>query len=291
MVGSMLMRGMLVGILAGFLSFCFLRVAGEPAIDRAIAFEAAMDAAKDGAKAETAEAKPQEADSHDATAHGAASHGASHGAASQDTSHSAMAHDEAEQELVSRDVQGGLGLLTGVTVYSTAFGGLFALVFALCYGRMGNFSARATAGLLALSGIVAVYVVPSLKYPANPPAVGNPETLAARTELYFVMIALSLAAMIAAWMIRNRLALRFGGWNAAIIAAGAYLVAMAVAGVALPGVNEVPEAFPAAVLWQFRIASFGAQAIMWATIGLGFGAVMERSMAARDLRLRLRNAT
>jgi len=299
MVGSMLMRGMLVGILAGFLSFCFLRVAGEPAIDRAIAFEAAMDAAKDRAKTETAEAKPQETGSHDATAHGAASHAASHGAShaashggsSQDASHPAMAHDEAEQELVSRDVQGGLGLLTGVTVYSTAFGGLFALVFALCYGRMGNFGARTTAGLLALSGIVAVYVVPSLKYPANPPAVGNPDTLAARTELFFVMIALSLAAMIAAWMIRNRLALRFGGWNAAIIAAGAYLVVMAVAGVVLPGVNEVPEAFPAAVLWQFRIASFGAQAIMWATIGLGFGAVMERSMAARDLRLRLRNAT
>jgi predicted cobalt transporter CbtA len=45
---------------------------------------------------------------------------------------------------------------------------------------------------------------------------------------------------------------------------------------ATPGVNEVPENFPAVVLWQFRIASLGAQVIMWATIGLGFGALAER---------------
>ena len=57
-----------------------------------------------------------------------------------------------EPELVSRPVQAGFGLFTGVTVYNTAFGGLFALVFAVAYGRVGDFGPRATAALLALSG-------------------------------------------------------------------------------------------------------------------------------------------
>ena len=127
----------------------------------------------------------------------------------------------------------------GVTIYNTALGGLFALVFALCYGRMGDFGLRTTAALLALSGIVAVYAIPNLKYPANPPSVGNPETIASRTELYFSMIALSLAAVIAAWMLRNRLLSHFGGWNAAIIAVAAYLIVVIAAALALPGVNEV----------------------------------------------------
>jgi Probable cobalt transporter subunit (CbtA) len=260
MVGSLLLRGMLIGIVAGILSFGFLKLVGEPAVDRAIAFETAMDAAKDKAKKDEAMAKGMPAPVEDY-----------------------------DPELVSRPVQAGIGLFTGVAVYNTAFGGLFALVFALAYRRMGDFGPRATAALIAASGIVAVYVVPNLKYPANPPSVGDPETITMRTELYFAIILISLAAMIAAWMVRNRLVARFGGWNAALIAIAAYLVAMLVVALALPSVNEVPEGFPATVLWQFRIASLGAQAIMWATIGLGFGALTERA-ARGESRVRLHSA-
>ena len=39
MVGSLLVRGMLVGIIAGLLAFGFARVFGEPPVDHAIAFE------------------------------------------------------------------------------------------------------------------------------------------------------------------------------------------------------------------------------------------------------------
>jgi predicted cobalt transporter CbtA len=259
-VGKLLTRGMLVGLIAGILSFGFLKIVGEPQVDRAIAFESAMDEAK--AQAKAADAKAQGVD---------------------------LPKEEAEPELVSREVQGGIGLLTGVMVYSTSFGGLFALVFALCYGRMGDFSPRATSALLAAAGFVAVYIVPNLKYPANPPSVGIPDTIAMRTALYFVMILISLAAMIAAGMLRLRLNPRFGAWNAALIAAASYLVVMAGVSLALPGVNEVPEAFPAVVLWRFRIASLGAQLIMWAILGLVFGAWTERAAIAAN-RPRLKTA-
>jgi hypothetical protein len=48
--GSLLWRGMIVGFVAALLAFGILKVVGEPAVDRAIAFESAMDEAK--AKAE-----------------------------------------------------------------------------------------------------------------------------------------------------------------------------------------------------------------------------------------------
>src|SRR5271170_797420 len=126
MAGTLLLRGMLIGIVAGLLCFSFLRIAGEPQVDRAIAFETQLDEAKAQAKAQALIAKglpvPKEAP---------------------------------EPELVSRRVQAGIGLFTGVMVYNLAFGGLFALAFALCYGRMGDFSPRLTAALIAISGFVA----------------------------------------------------------------------------------------------------------------------------------------
>src|ERR1700690_1722661 len=253
MVGNMLLRGMLIGIVAGILSFGFLKIVGEPAVDRAITFETAMDEAKDKAKADDAAAKGM-----------------------------TMPKQDSEPELVSRSVQSGIGLFTGVTVYNTAFGGLFALAFAFAYRRMGDFDPRTTSALLAISGIVAVYIVPSLKYPANPPSVGDPETIGMRTALYFAMIAISLAAMIASWMLRNRLVPQFGRWNAGLMGAVAYLIVVVAVGLALPAVNEVPEAFPAVVLWQFRVASAGAQLVMWSTIGLGFGVLAESATASRS---------
>jgi len=148
---------------------------------------------------------------------------------------------------------------------------------------MGDFSPHVTSALIAISGFVAVYLVPILKYPANPPSVGNPDTIGIRTAIYFVMLLLSLAAMIAAWNVRNRLVGQYGAWNATLIAAAVYVVAVVLIAFAMPPLNEVPEGFPAVVLWQFRMASLGAQAIMWTVIGLGFGAWVERDLAQANL--------
>ena len=257
MAGTLLLRGMLIGIIAGLLSFSFLKIVGEPQIDRAIAFETHIDQTK--AQALIAKGLP-------------------------------APKEQPEPELVSRRVQAGIGLFIGVMVYNVAFGGLFALAFALAYGRIGDFGPRSTAALLAALGLVAIYIVPSLKYPANPPSVGDPATIGPRTALYFSMIAISLAAMIAAGMLRLRLAARFNAWNACLIAGAAYLIAVLAAGLALPAINEVPREFPAVVLWQFRIASLGAQLIMWGTIGLCFGALTERA-AASPKGLRITTAT
>jgi predicted cobalt transporter CbtA len=234
---------MLVGVVAGLLSFGFLKIYGEPQVDRAIAFEAQMDEAK--AEAEKAKG---------------------------------MAMPAEEPERVSRPVQAGIGLFTAVIVYSAAFGGLFGLAFAFAQGRVpGALSPQALSALLAITGFIAIYLVPNLKYPANPPSVGDPETIGIRTALYFGIIAISLAAIVGAIAFRRMLTEHYGDWNATLMVGACYIAVMTAAGLVLPAINEVPDDFPAVVLWKFRIASLGAQFIMWATLGMLFGALTQRA--------------
>src|ERR1700734_2495935 len=116
MTRTPLLRGMLVGVVAGLLVFAFARLIGEPQVERAIAFETSMDQAKGEAP---------------------------------------------EPEMVSRKVQKGFGLLT------------------------------------------AVVLVPTLKYPANPPSVGNPETIGMRTAAFFLLTAFSIATMVFALQVER----------------------------------------------------------------------------------------
>lgn len=232
MMSSLLLRGMLAGLVAGLLAFGFAKTFGEPQVDRAIGVEEQL-----------------------AMAHG-------------------DAHDH-EVELVSRRTQSTVGLLTGVLVYSISVGGLFALVFAFLYGRVGDISPRALSLILAAAALIVLMVVPAIKYPPNPPSVGQPDTIAFRTKMYFAMIVLSVGAGgFAAWLAR-RLLPRFGHWNAGIVAVACFIGLVAAGQFLLPGINEVPSAFPAATLWQFRVVSFGIHLILWSVIGLLFGALSQ----------------
>ncbi|WP_188581185.1 CbtA family protein [Azorhizobium oxalatiphilum] len=287
MVGSILLRGMLVGILAGLLAFGFARVFGEPAVERAIGLEGqfgghshAPEAAAPAPHAHGADAAPH-THAADAAPH-------SHAATPAPEAAGGHSHGDGEEELFSRSTQSGPGLLVALVVYGAAMGGLFALVFAFVNGRVGALSPRATAALLGLAAFIALVLVPGLKYPANPPAVGDGSTIGMRTALFFMMIAASVVAMTGAVVLARGLAARHGAWNGALLATIAYLVVLTVLSLALPTFNEVPEGFPADLLWQFRVATLGIQAVFWAVIGLGFGTWMEaasRNGAGRKAKL------
>ncbi|HZY49312.1 MAG TPA: CbtA family protein [Devosia sp.] len=204
--------------------------------------------------------------------------------------HMAGAAHEHGEEIVSRDIQSSWGLLVGVMVYAVALGGLFSLLFAYAWGRMGKLGVRASAALLAGAAFVAVYLVPFAKYPANPPSVGNPETIGTRTALYFGMMVIATVAMIAAVNLGRSLLGRWGGWNASITAGAAFLVLVGIAYFLMPTVNEVPDGFPAPLLWQFRTVALAMQLLLWTSIGLLFGWLTERSLAARSAPVRTRAA-
>ncbi|MCX5391715.1 CbtA family protein [Streptomyces sp. NBC_00094] len=245
-VRRLLVRGMLAGLIAGLFAFAVAYVVGEPSVDASIAVEEAA------AQAEHA----------------------GHG-----TGHEAAAAEE-EEELVSRDVQSTAGLATGVLVYGVALGGIASLAFAFVLGRVGRFSPKATAALVAAAAFTTVYLVPFLKYPATPPAVGNPDTIGQRTTLFFLMILLSVLLGVAAVVAGRRLAPRLGNWNATLVAGAGFVAAVAVACAFLPGNDDAVQAgFPAAVLWEFRLATLGIQAILWAVFAIAFGHLAQRLLA------------
>jgi predicted cobalt transporter CbtA len=254
-VRALLMRGMLVGCFAGLLAFGIGKLFGEPQVDHAIGFE-------------------QQSEKASGEAHDMAMGGAN------DTA-MAGAHEHGE-ELVSRGVQSTIGLFTGVVVYGTALGGLFALVFAFTHGRIGRLGPQTLAALLAAAGFLATVLVPAVKYPPSPPAVGAFDTIAYRTELYFFMLVVSLAALVLAVSVGRQLAGRYGTWNSTLAGAAVFLVIIVVAQLLLPTVNEVPAQFPADVLWNFRMTSLGMQFVLWTTIGLGFGILTERNLVPRQ---------
>ncbi|MEV4151086.1 CbtA family protein [Amycolatopsis sp. NPDC049691] len=241
MMKTLLVRGMLAGLIAGVLAFGFAYAFGEPSVTTAIGLE-------------------------DSGGH---SHSHDAGAAPA---------EEHEEELVPRDIQSTVGLLTGVLVYGVAIGGLLSLAFAFAQGRLGNLRPRVTALLLTGGAFAVVFLVPFLKYPANPPAVGQPGTIGSRTELYFGFVAVSLLVGILATVFGRKLADRFGAWNGFLLAAAGYLVVIGVVAWLMPVVDEVPADFPASTLWSFRTASVGTQVTLWLALGLAFGALAEKAL-------------
>ncbi|MFD3656733.1 CbtA family protein [Streptomyces sp. NPDC058620] len=180
------------------------------------------------------------------------------------------------EELVSRTMQATGGLATGILVFGVAVGGIAALVFCYALGRIGDFGPRATAAFVAGAALLTVYVVPFLKYPANPPAVGDPGTIGQRTALFFLMVALSVLLAVAAVIIGKRLAPRLGNWNASIAAFAGFVLLIGLAYAFLPSFNEVGKDFPATLLWQFRLSTLAIQATLWGCFGLVFGYLTER---------------
>jgi predicted cobalt transporter CbtA len=245
MVGGLIVRGLIVGIVAGLLAFGFAKTFGEPAVDVAIAFESAHDQAVRA----------------DQIAHG-------------------ITPAPQEPEIFSRTVQGGIGLFTGIVAVGAGIGGLFAMLFAFANGRMGNLSPGTISALLAFYGWWSVYLIPALKYPPNPPSIGQPDTIALRTGLYFLIMAISIAATIGSLLLRRNLVTRYGSWLGSVMAFGVYFVVICAFFAILPGINEVPDNFPAVTLWQFRMASLGIQTILWGSIGLMFGWLVERPLSS-----------
>lgn len=184
-----------------------------------------------------------------------------------------------EMELVSRTVQSTAGLATAILVFGAALGGIGALVFCLAFGRIGRLGPQATAALVAASGFVTVFLVPFLKYPANPPAVSDPDSLNQRTVWYVSLIVFSIVSGLAAIGFGRRLAARLGAWNATVVAAAVFVALCAVAMQILPAVNETPLDFSAAVMWRFRLAAVGMQAALWAGFGLLFGYLAARKLS------------
>lgn len=251
-VAGFLTRGLLAGLFAGLVAFGIAYVVGEPSVSSAIAIEESSGATHD--------------------------HGAKPDGTSQDHDHAAGApvEDQGHDTQVPRSIQSTLGLGTGTLVAGTVLGGLFGVLSAFAMGRFGGLSARAsTVGVVGI-GFVAISLVPSIGYPPNPPAVGEPDTIAIRTATYFVLVAISIIAAVVAVLVGRRLAHTWGSWYAALAAIAGFIVVITISVVLLPSFNEVPVDFPADVLFDFRRSTLTTQIALWGTLAVVLAELIHR---------------
>jgi hypothetical protein len=169
----------------------------------------------------------------------------------------------------------GLFFATGFT--GTFVGGLFGLAFAYFRARLVSESDWTRSLSLAAAIFAGAVLFPFLKYPANPPTVGDPATIGARTTAYFVMVGLSLLAVFAAWYASGVLKGRGVSTPVRHVTVGLGLAAAVTAlFVTLPATAN-PGDFPAGLLWSFRLSSLGTQLVLWTGLGVFFGALCERA--------------
>jgi predicted cobalt transporter CbtA len=186
---------------------------------------------------------------------------------------SAGAHHE---EVFSRSTQ-KVGLFFATGLFGVTVGGVFGIVYAFFRERLAADSDFRRSISLAGAIFVGTFLIPFLKYPANPPSIGDPSTIRERTAAYFTLVALSLLTIFLAWIAAGTLKARGVGTSRRRLTVGAGLIV--VVGVLFLLLPAAPSAggFPSGVLWAFRLSSLGTQLTFWAGLGLLFGVLCERA--------------
>jgi hypothetical protein len=280
MVRALVLRGAGIGALAGLIAFVFARIFAEPVIQAAIDYEGGRGEAE--AALAAAAGQPPAAE---------------------------------EGELISRAIQGNLGIGVGMVAFGVAIGLFFAVAYCMAYGRTGDVRPRQLSLLVGLFGFLGFFMIPFVKYPSNPPAVGNDDTIRDRGGLWVLMVVVSIVVIIGAVVLGQRLQARLGTWNATLVAGVAGVVVVGVVMALLPALGELsinvaesgdrltetPQAvtdpsgrivfpgFDPDLLYWFRLYSVGAQLLLWGVLAVGFAPLAERvlrshgALSQRDL--------
>jgi hypothetical protein len=176
----------------------------------------------------------------------------------------------------SEQVIGGM-LATGL--YGLLLGVVFAIGCAVLWAMLPGRGVFGRAIRLAAVVYGVWFVVPNLKYPGNPPAVGDPGTVADRTRWYLMLIAISLIVAFLAWQAWRALTERgIDGAPRFAAVAGGYGLAIGLTYLVMPA-NPDPIEVPANLIWHFRLDVFAQNAILWLVIGTVFGWLGDRAVA------------
>jgi predicted cobalt transporter CbtA len=185
------------------------------------------------------------------------------------------------QEIFSRSAQ-KIGLFFATGLFGVTVGGLFGISYAYFRSRLVSKSEWSRSLSLAGAIFAGAFLIPFIKYPANPPTVGDPETIGSRTAAYLAMVALSLLVVLAAWHVSRTLRERGIDVPVRQLAVGlGGIVAVGILFLILPSAPD-PGEFPAGLLWNFRLSSLGTQLVFWTGLGVVFGLLCERA-DRRDL--------
>lgn len=250
---ALLRRGVLAGILAGLLAGLAGLAVGEPALQRAIDHE------ERSAATVASHAHDHAHDDHAHDSDEAAAGGHSHG----------------DDAAVSRPWQRA-GLVLASTLSGGALGALLALAFALRAARRPTDDPWTAALWLGLSGALAWMLYPLLLAPPNPPGVGDPETINARTAAYFGAV---LGGLAIAWLASRVVRALPAGrprWQPIGVVVALLIAGWGLLWLVLPAPAAPPADFPADVLWEFRLGAIATQATLWIVLTVGFASLVDR---------------
>jgi hypothetical protein len=112
----------------------------------------------------------------------------------------------------SRNTQFFGGMLAAV-IYGAVLGVVLAVAVAALHHRIAAHNEFTRVSKVALALFVAVVVIPGLKYPPNPPTVGDPDSIGERTRLFLSLMGASVVFVFAAWFLWEYLTQR--NWDGA----------------------------------------------------------------------------
>jgi hypothetical protein len=185
-------------------------------------------------------------------------------------------HGEGHDEVFSRSTQ-KVGLFFATGLFGITVGGVFGISYAFFRERLAARNDFQRSIYLAGTIFAGAFLLPFLKYPANPPSIGEPATIRERTAAYFTLVALSLLATLLAWLAARALKTRgVGAARRRLMVGAGMVVAIGVLFLVLPA-GPSADGFPSGLLWAFRLSSFGTQVILWAGLGILFGLLCERA--------------
>lgn len=235
-----LKRALMAGLLIGVLAGAYMFTVVEPVVERAIALEEEMSAAAEAA------VPAEDADHH-------------------------------EDPLYTRTEQQGGGV-TAMVLFALAIGLVAGTVYAARRHVLPGTTDFQRAVWLSLVAFVAFALMPGVKYPANPPAVGDPETVGERTVQYVAIVVISVVLVVALSRLSLVLRSKLDDPVRVVAVAVASVVAFGLVVLLLPDTPDaIDPAVPASLVWDFRLRSLGGLALLWVGFGLAFGWLMTRT--------------
>jgi predicted cobalt transporter CbtA len=168
------------------------------------------------------------------------------------------------------------GEIAAGAILGTSLGALFGIVFVYSRSLLLHSDSNVKKALI-LAGIMwfVLFLIPALKYPANPPAVGDPDTIYYRESLYIGLLAISGFSALGLALLYRMLGNRTNNKNRIIIVPVIYAAIIVGAFLVLPP-NPDKITAPADLVQGFRIASAFTMTIFWGLLGITLGAFWDR---------------
>lgn len=164
------------------------------------------------------------------------------------------------------------GAILGISI-----GSLFGIIFVLSRNSLPGKSYLSKSLILAGIMWLAIYFIPFLKYPANPPTVGDPDTVVLRSILFLTFIAISGFGALGFYKIFKKLK------NKKFIAILGYAVFIGMVFFAMP---ENPDKItaPMNLVDNFRMMSAVAVSIYWLSLGIILGSLWNHFKPDNELK-------